>query len=127
MYKNYKNYLEINSLDTAFKLAIFEDKNLAKNFGEKITKNITLETCMDILKVFYPIPMEEKKSYSVNNILNLSLEEERIENEENEALNDYNYSNVLDYIFDKYSKKKLVISHYSTQQGMAKPSFLRSS
>lgn len=104
--KTTKNYLEINSLDTAFKLAIFEDKNLAKNFGEKITKNITLETCMDILKVFYPIPMEEKESYSVNNILNLSLEEERIENEENEALNDYNYSNVLDYIFDKYSKKE---------------------
>lgn len=102
-----KDYLKKNNLDRSFKLIVLENKNLKIN-KDKLINNPTIEVCLEILKQIYPIPTEKKNTYSPKDIFNLKIEESSniIENTKEENISNCDYSNVLDFIFNKYTKKE---------------------
>ena len=75
---------------------------------EEINKKITMEFCIRILKIIYGA-VEIEQEYESNEVFNIKIEEE-INNDlvliENEKICNYDYANILDYIFNKYSKKE---------------------
>lgn len=67
-----------------------------------------MEFCIRILKIIYGA-VEIEQEYESNEVFNIKIEEE-INNDlvliENEKICNYDYANILDYIFNKYSKKE---------------------
>ena len=83
-------------------------KNNISITEEELEQKITLNFCIKILKIIYN-PIEVEQEYSNEEVFNIKLNEEtekKLIKEENKEKFNYDYKNILDYIFNKYSQKK---------------------
>lgn len=104
--------LNHNNVDDTFISLVVKNNNKIYINSEELYNNLSMETCIKVLKQL--CPLEEEAFYSNEDILNLSLRRNSLEDnsfpitEEKliiEDINNYDYSNILDYIYKVYSQK----------------------
>lgn len=109
--KNTKEYLKKYDIDSVLKEVISRDKHI-KIDRDKLFNNLTIELYVEILKQIYPFSFEEKNTFLIEELCNIVVEEENKESEKieeeykKECVEKYHFSNILDYIFNKYSKNR---------------------
>ena len=109
--KNTKEYLKKYDIDSVLKEVISRDKHI-KIDRDKLFNNLTIELCVEILKQIYLFSFEEKNTFLIEELCNIVVEEENKESEKieeeykKECVEKYHFSNILDYIFNKYSKNR---------------------
>lgn len=97
-----------NSLDDTYKKLVIENKNKIYIDEEELFENFTVQTCIKVLKQLCPLRNKEK-FYPIEDLLNiknknrLSINNNLINEDE---LKNYDYKNILDYIYDNYSQNK---------------------
>ena len=101
-----------NSIDNTYKNLVRQNNGRIYINLEELYNNFTMETCIKVLKQL--CPLKEEGYYSNEDILNLNLKKENISNNNypsietevlNEDISNYDYSNILDYIYKVYSQK----------------------
>lgn len=104
--------LNHNSVDDTFRSLVVKNNNKIYIDLEELYDNLSMETCIKVLKQL--CPLEEEAFYSNEDILNLSLRKNSLEDNSfpiteekliTEDINNYDYSNILDYIYKVYSQK----------------------
>lgn len=103
-----KNLLLNKPLDAVVQIVVSNNKYIRIE-KEELYKDLSIEVCLKILKQIYIKEIKLEEEYKTEEILNVEIQEE--EQEESDVLQDkeiekYNYTNILDYIYYKYSQYK---------------------